>query len=67
MAKEIFRRYLPDLRNHIGAENNELFITAEQMLSDDEKATLYFSFLYKDSELGEDRKKEFENKILNKP
>lgn len=60
----IFKKYLSDLTDHINAENNDLFITAEDILDEQEKENLYFSFLDKDRELGEDKKQEFENRIM---
>lgn len=64
-AREIFREYLSNLSDHISAENDQLFITADELLDESKKESLYFSFLDKDQELGEARKKEYEAKILN--
>lgn len=61
--KTILKQYISDLRDHIAAENDELFITAEQLLNEHEKENLYFSFLDKEREFGESRKRELENKI----
>jgi hypothetical protein len=52
------------LTDHISAEDDELFITAEELLDDDEKESLYFSFLDKDRELDENKKIEYEERIL---
>ncbi len=59
-ARKVLRDYLLMLRDHISAENDELFVTADAMLSPEQKERLYFSFLDKDRELGEARKQEFE-------
>jgi len=60
----IFTQYLSDLTDHISAENDELFITAEELLDNDEKESLYFSFLDKDRELDENMKRKYEERIL---
>lgn len=65
MVRNIFARYLSNLKDHISAENDEFFISAEQILNDSEKESLYFSFLDKDKELDENKKKEFEKRILD--
>jgi len=64
-VRKAFGQYLSLLKDHIAAENDELFVAAEQLLNDREKESLYFSFKDKDADLGDDRKKEFETKILN--
>lgn len=55
--------YLEDLLDHIGAENDELFIMAETLLDDNELENIYFRFMDIDRELGEERKKELEEMI----
>lgn len=65
-VRNIFSQYLSNLKDHISAENDEFFIAADQVLDDSEKETLYFSFLDKDRELDENRKKEFEKGVLDK-
>ncbi len=62
-AKKILNAYFSDMRDHIGAENDELFISSDTMLSDQEKETIYFRFMDKDRELGDERKSDLENKI----
>jgi hemerythrin-like domain-containing protein len=57
--------YLQDLLDHIGAENDELFVLAETLMSEEELETIYFKFKDIDMELGEDRKKELEQSIAN--
>lgn len=62
-ARSILRQYLSELTDHISAENDELFVAVDEMLSDAEKERLYFSFLDKDMELGEAQKKEHEKQV----
>lgn len=62
-VKEGFDNYFRDLTDHIHAENDELFISAEELLDEKEKETLYFNFIDKDSELDEERKARFEERI----
>ena len=57
------KSYTEDLLDHIGAENDELFSMAENLLSEEELETIYFKFKDIDVELGEDRKKELEDGI----
>ncbi len=47
-------RYLQDLLDHIGAENDEVFVLAETLLDEDELETIYFKFKDIDLEVGED-------------
>lgn len=62
-AYKQLRNYLEDLLDHIAAENDELFIMAENLLDDDSLETIYFRFKDIDLELGEDRKTELERMI----
>jgi hemerythrin-like domain-containing protein len=62
-AKKHLKQYLSDLQDHIAAENDELFVSAEQLLNEVEKEKMYFRFLDKDNELGDARKKEWEQQI----
>ncbi|RMH81118.1 MAG: hypothetical protein D6681_18380, partial [Calditrichaeota bacterium] len=62
-VEELLKQYRSDLRDHISAENDELFVTADDILSEDEKERLYFSFLDKDRELGEARKQAYEEQV----
>ncbi len=57
------KNYLQDLLDHIGAENDELFVLAESLLDEDELETVFFKFKDIDMELGEDRKAELEQSI----
>ena len=64
-AKKIMISYFNDMRDHIGAENDELFISSDSLLSDQDKENIYYRYQDKDRELGEDRKSDYENKIIN--
>ena len=55
--------YLQDLLDHIGAENDELFSLAENLMEEDDLETIFFKFKDIDMELGEDRKRELEESI----
>ncbi len=57
--------YLQDLLDHIGAENDELFVLAETLLNEEELETIFFKFKDIDMELGEERKTDLENRIEN--
>jgi hemerythrin-like domain-containing protein len=65
LARNILSSYFSNLKDHISAENDEFFISVDLLLDDSEKESLYFSFLDKDRELDENKKKEFEQKVLN--
>ncbi|MDX2359598.1 MAG: hemerythrin domain-containing protein [Crocinitomicaceae bacterium] len=56
-------KYLQDLLDHIGAENDELFVLAETLMDEDDLETIYFKFKDIDRELGEDRKVMLEKTI----
>jgi hemerythrin-like domain-containing protein len=62
-AHKILKQYINDLLDHIAAENEELFVLADNLFSDNEKETIYFKFMDIDMELGEARKKEYEQMI----
>ncbi|MBI5857708.1 MAG: hemerythrin domain-containing protein [Sphingobacteriales bacterium] len=55
--------YMEKLKDHIAAENDELFPMADDILSADEINRLYYKCIDKDEELGIERKKEYEEKI----
>lgn len=57
-VQSILETYMNQLLDHIAAENEELFIMAESLFSEDELETLYFQFQDIDEELGTDRKEE---------
>ncbi len=48
--------YLDELLDHIGAEDDELFVMAVSLLSVDELDSIYFKFRDIDLDLGEERK-----------
>ncbi|TAK32221.1 MAG: hypothetical protein EPO28_17835 [Saprospiraceae bacterium] len=56
-----FLRYLSDLTDHISAEDDELFVAVDSELTGAEREKLYYAFLDKDRELGEETKKKYEN------
>ena len=56
--------YLQSLKDHIAAENDELFPMADDLFSPDEIERLYYRCIDKDEELGVARKQEFENHII---
>ena len=53
-----------DLRDHIAAENEELFVLAENLLDDSEKEKMFFLFKDIDMEAGENHLKKLAE-ILN--
>ncbi len=55
--------YVQDLLDHIGAENDELFVLAETLMDEEDLETIYFKFKDIDLELGEDRKRELEESV----
>jgi len=55
--------YLQDLLDHIGAENDELFSLAENLMDEDDLETIFFKFKDIDMELGEERKLELEQSL----
>jgi hemerythrin-like domain-containing protein len=60
-AYTILVTYMNELLDHIAAENDEFFVIAESLLSDEELEKMYFKFLDIDVELGEGRKEELRN------
>ncbi len=55
--------YCENLSDHIAAENEELFISAETLLSQHDLETMMFQFQDIDRDLGEERKKELEGSL----
>jgi hemerythrin-like domain-containing protein len=49
-------KYVEELKDHIAAENDELFVIAQSLLSDAELETIYYKFKDIDLSLGEGRK-----------
>ncbi|MBI3141220.1 MAG: hemerythrin domain-containing protein [Bacteroidetes bacterium] len=62
-AMKVLERYTGDLLDHIAAENDELFVLAENLLDPQLLETLYFKFQDVDMELGQERKAAFEAMI----
>ena len=48
--------YMNELLDHIAAENDELFVIAESLLSKEDQESIYFRFKDIDVQLGESRK-----------
>lgn len=59
----LLQEYSNDLLDHIAAENEELFVLAENLLNEEELETVFFKFKDIDMELGENRKQELEQDI----
>jgi hemerythrin-like domain-containing protein len=57
-AYTLLRTYMNELSDHIAAENDELFVIAESLLSEANLETMYFRFKDIDIELGENNKAE---------
>ncbi|PIQ14736.1 MAG: hypothetical protein COW67_12150 [Flavobacteriales bacterium CG18_big_fil_WC_8_21_14_2_50_32_9] len=61
---KILKRYINDLLDHIAAENEELFVLAQNLMDENQLENIYFKFKDIDMELGESRKIDFE-KLIN--
>ncbi len=59
-VKSLFESYLSNLEDHISAEDDELFVSVEMVLSPVEKERLFFAFQDKDEELGKNLKTQYE-------
>lgn len=57
---EALRSYSSELADHMAAENDELFVLAQNLLSENEQEKLYFLFQDIDRQLGIERKAELE-------
>lgn len=57
-VQNLLKRYVNDLLDHIAVENDELFIMAESLFSEDELERMYFLFEDIDIELGKEHKQE---------
>ncbi|MCF8460949.1 MAG: hemerythrin domain-containing protein [Flavobacteriales bacterium] len=57
------KAYVSDLLDHIAAENDEIFVLAENLLSENDLETIYFRFEDIDRDLGYDRKAELERQV----
>ncbi len=60
-AYQIVCQYMSDLKDHIAAENDELFVLAETLIDEEELEEIYFRFIDLDMELGITRKQEYED------
>lgn len=59
-VRSLFEKYLSNLEDHISAEDDELFVSVEMVLSPVEKERLFFAFQDKDEELGMNLKTQYE-------
>jgi len=59
------KQYCDDLRDHIAAENDELFVLAENLLSEEELEKIFFQFKDIHMDLGKIRKAEMEQKVYD--
>ncbi len=64
-VRSVLEKYIGELGDHISAENDELFVAAEDVIEDREKERIYFQFMDCDEELGTERKHEFERAVTN--
>ena len=64
-TQKVLSTYIEELMGHISAENDELFIMAENLLDHDSLEEIYFKFKDIDLELGEDNKKNLENLLTS--
>jgi hemerythrin-like domain-containing protein len=62
-TQQMLESYIIKLKDHIAAENDELFPMAEDIFSQDELDKLYYKCIDKDRELGINRKEDLENSI----
>ena len=62
-ARRTLKLYASDLTDHISAENDELFVAADDILTDAEKERIQYQFLDADRELGVERKLLFEQEV----
>ncbi len=62
-ASATFDKYAFDLLDHISAENDELFVAADDLLSDGEKERIYYQFIDADRELGIEQKQLLEGVV----
>jgi hemerythrin-like domain-containing protein len=62
-TQKFLESYISKLKDHIAAENDELFPMTENIFSPDELDKLFYKCIDKDEELGKIRKEELENRI----
>src|ERR1035437_4303468 len=55
-TQDLLSRYVDDLLNHIAVENDELFIIAESVFSEEELERMFYNFEDIESQLGKDHK-----------
>jgi hemerythrin-like domain-containing protein len=57
-VQETLVKYSGDLLDHIAAENDELFVMAESLMSEDELEAMYFNFIDFDAQVGNEVKRQ---------
>jgi len=57
------QKYVSELLDHIAAENEELFVLAENLLDEEQLETIYFKFKDIDMEVGEKNKEEMKEHL----
>lgn len=62
-AQQALERYMDELLDHIAVENDELFLMAESVFSEEDLEHIYFLFEDIDRELGLERKREWERSV----
>lgn len=66
VARQTLNEYLSAMMDHIAAENDELFVAADESLPEDLKQTIGFLFVDRDSERGMERKHELETYVAER-
>ncbi len=61
---DVMRQYAMNLADHISAENDELFVAAEDLMDVDDKVKMGHYFEDADRERGADRKRELEEIVV---
>lgn len=62
-AQKLLFTYMDELLDHIAAENDEVFVMAESLFSENELESMYFKFKDIDMELGESNKEKLCEKL----
>lgn len=62
---KLLTQYINELLDHIAVENDEFFVLAGSLLSQNQLETIFFNFKDVDMQLGEERKRELELMISN--
>lgn len=60
-VRRVLGGYISDLRDHISAEDDELFVAADDSFTPAEKQRLHYQFIDQDTALGLDRKRQLES------